>query len=133
MTKHKIGNGGVEDIPEGALGANTQILQDKPDANMLVNVKKTEGTGGQAPDEVPGVHALWGSGASDGVPGVEMGRTVLRTRVVGHTVEAVTGVGVGVVAVRRRDLILRGPVSMGLKETTRSDEWEGRLKHSRTG
>ncbi len=46
-----------EDVPEAALGADAKILQNKPDADLVLGVLKTESTGSQTPDEVPGEHA----------------------------------------------------------------------------
>lgn len=61
----KAGDCQSKDLPEAALGANTEVLENEPDADLILRVGKAESAGSQAPDKVPCKHALR-LGAADG-------------------------------------------------------------------
>ena len=48
---------GDKNVPEAALGADAQVLQNKPDTDLVLGILKTESTGSQTPNEVSGKHA----------------------------------------------------------------------------
>ena len=50
------GNRG-EEVPEGTFGSDAQILQDEPDAHVVVRVGEFEGADAEATNEVSRKHA----------------------------------------------------------------------------
>lgn len=53
------GNKGVGGyIPEVALGPHAEVLQDEPDAILVLRIDETEGGGRETADKVPGEHSL---------------------------------------------------------------------------
>lgn len=54
------GGGGGGYVPEGTFGSDAQVLQDEPDAHIVVWVGEFEGADAEAADEVSGEHAAGG-------------------------------------------------------------------------
>lgn len=44
-------------LPEAAFGTDAEVLEDEPDADLVLRVLETERARGQATDQVPGEHA----------------------------------------------------------------------------
>ena len=48
---------GEQDVPETSFRSNREVLQDEPDADLVVRVCQFEGTRGLTSDKVPGEHS----------------------------------------------------------------------------
>lgn len=54
------GGKGGEDVPEGAFGSDAQVLEDEPDAHVVVWVGEFEGADAEAANQVSRKHAAGG-------------------------------------------------------------------------
>ena len=55
VSRHQTRGDG--NVPKAALGTDAKVLQNKPDADLVLGILEAESTGSQTPDEVPGKHA----------------------------------------------------------------------------
>jgi hypothetical protein len=60
VSRLNAGRGGESKkcLPEAALGADAEILKNKPDSNLILDIMKTKSTGSQTTNEVSCKHAL---------------------------------------------------------------------------